>query len=191
MMRDATGFDAFYQATSRRVLLHVYTVCADRTEAQDLTQEAYARAWQHWPSVSRHDSPEAWVRTVAWRLGVNRWRSGRRRLAALARLGQPDPAPPPSPDTVMILDGLRRLSPAQRRALVLYYLCGLTIAEVAETTGQAAGTVKAQLSRGRTSMQAVLADSSLSYSNRRQAADARQNSDPHRSEEIRESNDVA
>jgi RNA polymerase sigma-70 factor, ECF subfamily len=41
-MSDAGDFDAFYAATSRRVLHYVYAVSGDLVEAQDLTQEAYA-----------------------------------------------------------------------------------------------------------------------------------------------------
>ena len=67
-MRDEAAFDGFYRATVPRMLLYMYAVCGDRTEAQDLTQEAYARAWQRWPRVSGYEDPEAWVRTVAHKL---------------------------------------------------------------------------------------------------------------------------
>src|SRR6185312_13114207 len=79
---DSADFDAFYAATVRRVVLYLYAACGDRAEAQDVAQEAFARAWQHWGRVSAYEEPEAWVRTVAWRLMVNRWRGLRRRLAA-------------------------------------------------------------------------------------------------------------
>ncbi|HEV7898871.1 MAG TPA: sigma factor-like helix-turn-helix DNA-binding protein [Planosporangium sp.] len=62
------GFDAFYAASARRVVHHVYAVCGDLAEAQDVVQEAYARAWQKWSTLADYDDPEAWVRTVAWRL---------------------------------------------------------------------------------------------------------------------------
>src|SRR3954447_18109754 len=94
---DMTGsgsadFDEFYVAAVHRVVLYVYAACGDRAEAQDIAQEAFARAWQHWARVSDYDDPEAWVRMVAWRLTANRWRGLRRRLAALARLGPPEEA---------------------------------------------------------------------------------------------------
>jgi RNA polymerase sigma-70 factor (ECF subfamily) len=66
--KDAEGFDAFYTGTNRRVLHQMYAMTGNLADAQELVQEAYARAWQRWSTVSTYDDPEAWVRTVAWRL---------------------------------------------------------------------------------------------------------------------------
>jgi RNA polymerase sigma-70 factor, ECF subfamily len=157
-MRDEAAFDGFYRTTAPRILLYMYAVCGDRTEAQDLTQEAYARAWQRWSRVGGYDDPEAWVRTVAWRLAVNQFRSGRRRVAALVRLGRPDPTPPPSADTVAVLAALRRLSRDQRGAIVMHYLQHMSVAEIATAAGVPVGTVKARLSRARTALAPLLAE---------------------------------
>jgi len=67
MARNAAEFDEFYRATSRRVLRYGYAVTGDLTEAQDVVQEAYTRAWRDWRHVERHPSPEAWVRLVVTR----------------------------------------------------------------------------------------------------------------------------
>jgi len=56
------------------------------------------------------------------------------------------------------VSALRQLTPDQRRAIVLYHLCGRSVAEIAAETGAAAGTVKARLSRGRVALMALLAD---------------------------------
>src|SRR3954471_23413587 len=112
----SADFDTFYIAAVRRVVLYLYAACGDRTEAQDLAQEAFARAWQHWPRVSGYDDPEAWVRMVAWRLMANRWRGARRWLAARARLGPPVEATRgPSPDRIAVIDALQRLPKPQRQ----------------------------------------------------------------------------
>jgi RNA polymerase sigma-70 factor, ECF subfamily len=154
---DTADFDAFYTAAVRRVVLYLYAACGDRSEAQDIAQEAFARAWQHWPKVTRYDDPEAWVRTVAWRLMANRWRGLRRRLAAHARLGPPPAATAgPSPDRVAVLDAMQHLPKPQRRAIALHYLLDMSVNDIAETTGVPAGTVKAQLSRARTTLAGLL-----------------------------------
>ena len=156
---DSADFDAFYLATVRRVVLYLYAVSGDRSEAQDLAQEAYARAWQNWPRVSRYDDPEAWVRTVAWRLTANRWRGLRRRLAALGRLGPPAGSTPgPSPDRVAVTGALQRLPQPQRQVVALHYLLDMPVADVAAALGVPAGTVKARLSRARTTLAGLLGD---------------------------------
>ena len=73
-MKDAEGFDAFYAAGNKRVLHQMYAMTGNLSDAQELTQEAYARAWQRWPMVRDCDSPEAWVRRVATNLAASRWR---------------------------------------------------------------------------------------------------------------------
>ena len=157
-VRDTEDFDAFYAATSRRVLHQVYAVCGDLAEAQDVVQEAYARLWQKWSTVAAYDSPEAWVRLVAWRLAANRWRGARRRLAAWTRHGEPPPTPGPGPERVAIVAALRTLPEKQRRVVVLHYLYVLPIAEIAASTGMPVGTVKAYLHRARAALAVALGD---------------------------------
>jgi len=156
---DSADFDAFYAATVRRIVLYLYAACGDRSEAQDLAQEAFARAWQHWPKVARYDDPEAWVRTVAWRLLANRWRGLRRWLTAQARLGPPTAATgSPSPDRVAILGALQQLPKPQRRVIALYYLLDMPVNDIAASTGTPVGTIKAQLSRARATLAGLLND---------------------------------
>ncbi|WP_089155277.1 SigE family RNA polymerase sigma factor [Micromonospora sp. NBS 11-29] len=159
-MGGPEDFDAFYTATARRVVHHVYALCGDLAEAQDVTQEAYARAWQRWSTVGAYEDPEGWVRVVAWRLAANRWRGLRRWFTARARLGREAPVPEPNPDGVALLAALRRLPDAQRLVVVLHHLHDLPVAEIARSTGMPAGTVKSYLSRGRAAL-AVLLDEKL------------------------------
>jgi RNA polymerase sigma-70 factor (ECF subfamily) len=153
------NFDAFYAATARRVMHVTYAFCGDLAEAQDLTQEAYARAWQRWSSVSTYDNPEAWVRMVALRLAANRWRRLRRWPRARSRLAAAGPGPDePTPDRVAVVAALRRLPPAQRRVVVLHYVYDLPVAEIALSAQMPEGTVKVYLSRARAKLAAWLRD---------------------------------
>jgi RNA polymerase sigma-70 factor, ECF subfamily len=157
-MRDAESFDAFYAASVRRVTGQVYLMTGSRSEADDWVQEAYARAWQRWGRVSGYHDPEAWVRTVAYRIGVDTWRRSLRRRDAHRRYGMTENLAGVSPDRVAIVDALRRITPAQRQAIVLYHLAGLSVEQVARETGVPAGTVKARLARGRQALAPLLSD---------------------------------
>ena len=161
-MRDTEGFDAFYTGSSRRVLHQMYAMTGNLADAQDLVQEAYARAWQRWSSVSTYDDPEAWVRTVAWRLAASRWRKAKNGVAAMLRHGPPAHAPEPSIDNVALVAALKQIPEAQRRTVVLHHLVGLSVAEVAHEMHVPEGTVKARLSRGRAALAQLLSDTSLS-----------------------------
>jgi RNA polymerase sigma-70 factor (ECF subfamily) len=157
-MRDALSFDEFYRTTSSRMLRYGYALTGSLAEGQDIVQEAYIRAWQRWRHLATYDEPEAWVRLVVARLASD----GRRRLrhwrAALRRAGPLPDAIPPSDDTVLLVGALRQLPATHRQALVLHYLCDLSVAEIAVETGAAVGTVKSWLSRGRAGLVTVLDD---------------------------------
>lgn len=153
---DQHSFDAFYRATRQRLFDCLYALTGDSAEAQDAVHEAYARAWQRWSKVGGYGDPEAWVRTVARRIAVSRWRRTRNRLVAHRRVGEPAVLPGPGPDKVAVVAALSQIPVAQRTAIVLHHLLGLPVAEVAAETGVPEGTVKARLSRGRRALAGLL-----------------------------------
>ncbi len=157
-MRDARVFDDFYAGHVRRLTSQMYAMTGSLAEAEDLVQEAFARAWQNWEKVSGYADPEAWVRSVACRIRVSLWRKAANRLTAHRRHGIPDEVPGVSSDYVAIVAALRRIPYEQRRAIVLHHLVGLSVEETARETEVAPGTVKARLSRGRQSMARHLSD---------------------------------
>jgi RNA polymerase sigma-70 factor (ECF subfamily) len=145
-------YDAFYAATGPRLVGQLYAMTGDLTEAQDVVQEAFVRAWERRRELTMVGSPEAWVRTVAWRLAVSRWRRARRSLVAWRDHPGPMTAPAPSADHLAVVEALRRIPEAQRVAVVLHHLCDLSVEQVAHEMGTPVGTVKARLSRGRAAM---------------------------------------
>jgi RNA polymerase sigma-70 factor, ECF subfamily len=153
---DRDEFDEFYRATADRLVRYAYAMCGDRNAAQDLAQEAYMRAWQHWRRVRAYDYPEAWVRLVVTRLCADRWRRLAVHGRAMKALRPPDSVAPPSEETVLLTAALRRLPVEQRRVLVLHYLMDIAVADIAEETGTSPGTVKSRLSRGRAALAGIL-----------------------------------
>ncbi|GID90666.1 SigE family RNA polymerase sigma factor [Amorphoplanes digitatis] len=149
-------FDAFYRDTSRRLLRYAYGLTGDPAEAQDLVQETYARAWQRWRRLSGYQDPEAWLRLVVNRLCSDRWRRLLVHRARSAAERPPAPMPPPSENTVLLVEAMRTLPATHRRALALHYLLDLSVAEIAVETGASTGTVKSWLSRGRAGLAAAL-----------------------------------
>jgi RNA polymerase sigma-70 factor, ECF subfamily len=146
------GFAAFYASSYRRLLGQLFAVTGDLAEAENLLQEAYARAFARWSRVGDYDLPEAWVRRVAINLAAMAERSLRRRARALLRLGPPPLVPELSPDLLDLRDALAALPLGQRQVIVLHHLVGLPVEEVARELRLAPGTVKSRLARGRAAM---------------------------------------
>jgi RNA polymerase sigma-70 factor (ECF subfamily) len=155
-MTGTSDFDGFYRDTSRRLTRYAYGLTGDPGEAQDLVQEAYARAWQRWRRLSGYEDPEAWLRLVVNRLSADRWRRLSIRRARAAAAPPPAPVEPPSEDVVLLVRAMRTLPATHRQALALYYLLDRSVAEIATETGVATGTVKSWLSRGRAGLAAAL-----------------------------------
>lgn len=147
-------FDAFYVASFPRLVGQLFALCGDRAEANDCVQEAFVRAWDRRRALDLAQSPEAWIRTVAYRLAVSRWRRARRAEAPPDRSVLPDASREPVLDRIALTRALHRLPAEQRQAIVLHHLCDLSVADVAAEVGVPVGTIKARLSRGR----AALAD---------------------------------
>ena len=148
-MAEPESFEAFYAAAYRRVVGQVFALLGDLQEAEDVTQDAFAKASFHWKRIVAYDQPEAWVRRVAFNEAYNSSRRTRRWLVALARHGPPAHVPAVSPDRVDLHRALGRLTPVHREVLVLHYVAELSVDEVAKQLRLPAGTVKSRLSRAR------------------------------------------
>jgi RNA polymerase sigma factor (sigma-70 family) len=119
--------------------------------AQDLVDEAFARAWASWRSVSRHPAPAAWVVRTALNAGISRWRRRRREVPL------PDPgvvanlaAAPGAADSSVdprIMASLARLPARQRQVVTLRLLLDLDTSRTAEVLGISPSAVKAHLAR--------------------------------------------
>jgi RNA polymerase sigma-70 factor, ECF subfamily len=156
-VRDAPDdFAQFYLAAYRRLLRQLFAVTGDLAEAEDLLQEAFARASVRWATVRGYDNPEAWVRRVALNLAGMAAKRMRRRALALLRLGPPPALPDLTPDALDLYRALRSLPMAQRQAIVLHHLVGLPVDQVAAELRVPSGTVKARLARGRAVLAARL-----------------------------------
>ena len=152
-MDPREDFDGFFMALLPAVLRLAQRMTGDRTAAEDVAAEAFARAFARWEKVGRLDYREAWVLRVASNLAIDLAR--RRHPELPARDAVPDLAD----DVVLrltLLEELRSMPRTQRQTLVLRYLAALPEAEVAAALGVKQGTVKSHLHRGREAIRSRL-----------------------------------
>ena len=148
-------FDGVCRRLHPRLVAALAVHCGDRALAEDLAQEALARACRDWPKVSRSVSPDAWVFRTAFNLSTSwfrRVRTARRSEPMLRAVGtESDPS-----DRLAIRQAVASLPPRQRAAIVLRYLVDLSIADTAEVMRCAEGTVRALTSQALASLRAQL-----------------------------------
>jgi RNA polymerase sigma-70 factor, ECF subfamily len=148
----ADDFEGFFAAAYPRLVRQLFAIVGEVGEAEDVVQEAFARAALRWPRICAYDDPEAWVRRVALNRARSNLRRSRRALAALARLGPAAEVPELSPDGMAVDAAMRHLPLRHREVLVLYYVVGLSVEETARQLGIPTGTVKSRLARGRAAL---------------------------------------
>ena len=151
--------DALYAASYRRLVVQMYAICGDLSDAEDAVQEAFITALRKRRTLRSVHNPEAWIRTVALR----RLHGGWRHLAVVRRHQAMERAPEPAievgPEHVALVTALGQLDPDQREVVVLHHLADLSVAEIAEDLGLPTGTVKSRLSRGRDRLSVLLTES--------------------------------
>jgi RNA polymerase sigma-70 factor (ECF subfamily) len=156
LLKPAT-VEALFRQSYRPIVQALALACGDLAAAEDATQDAFAQAWLRWSRISRYDNPGAWVRRVAINKLRNAHRSRLRGDAAMERLnsGVSTAASIPEQDPDLVL-GLQRLPYKQRLCAVLFYVDGLSTAEVAKVMGISQGSVSQHLNRARTALRAYL-----------------------------------
>lgn len=144
-------FNSFFATHYVELAGVVALVTGSRAEAEDLVNEALARAWERNGEVR---DLNRWVLTVALNLARNRWRKLRREV--LGRPVEDLPAPPAGGISVDLRRALQGLPTRQREVVVLHYLLDISVAEVAGLLGMSSGGVKHALFRARASLAPVL-----------------------------------
>lgn len=147
-----------------RLLALSWRMLGDQTEAEDVAQEAFLRAWKQapkWiPGAARFDT---WLHRVTLNLCYDRLR--RKREVTMAEPpDRPDPGPAPDHELerselgAQVDRAVQALSERQREAIVLCHFQELSNIEAAELMGVSVEALESLLSRGRRALRTTLAD---------------------------------
>lgn len=145
-----------------RLLGFAALMLADRTEAEDVTQEAMLRLWRMAPDWRQGEAKVAtWLYRVASNLCLDRLRKSRPR--GLEEVAEPEDAAPGAvarlieADRMLALDkALAALPDRQRQAVVLRHIEGLTNPEIAAVMDIGVEAVESLVARGKKGLTALL-----------------------------------
>lgn len=141
-MTDDPSFEERFDDLARIAYRVGFRLLGDRGDAEDVAQEAVARAALRWPRVAGYAEP--WVARVATNLAIERWR--RRRPTATLN-DQHAPATADGAHAAVelrsaLVAALRQLPRRQREVIALRYLADLPEREVATALRTTVGSVK-------------------------------------------------
>jgi RNA polymerase sigma-70 factor (ECF subfamily) len=152
---DRAAFETLYHAHVGRVYALCLRLTADRALAEERTQDAFVRAWERLATFRGESAFSSWL----YRLTVNEVLLGRRaeRRRGARIVTTDDPAALERPGAASVAAGtaldleraVAALPPGAREVFVLHDVEGYRHEEIAQLTGVAVGTSKAQLFRAR------------------------------------------
>jgi RNA polymerase sigma factor (sigma-70 family) len=156
--RDAFGELVRRHGSAVRGLLR--RMGADPALADDLAQDSFLAAFEQIADFRGEGTFQAWVKRIAARLYVKRWRRDAR-LDLMAEPPEPDAAPGAgesgAADRIDLDEALRALSPPERVCVSLCYGGGLSHVEAALALNAPLGTVKSHVKRGLDKLRARMA----------------------------------
>lgn len=171
---DLQAFELLFNQYQRGIYNLVYQMVRNDTDAADLTQDAFIRAWKALPRLQAPEAFPSWLYRVATNLGRNWIRDhGRVRHESLDQpfsddedSGQRDVAdwskdPAAATQTADMKDVVQRaistLSDDHRTVVTLHHIEGMAVEEIAGIMQCSVGTVKSRLSRARDHLRRKLA----------------------------------
>lgn len=162
---DRRAFERLYQANVTRVYSLCMRMCGSRERAEELTQDAFVRAWEKLPLFRGESAFSTWLHRLTVNVVLNaRKTEGRERARAGGGDEDEDDGVAALPSSTKELHAERldleaaiaMLPPGARRVFVLHDVEGYKHEEIAEMLGVTSGGSKAQLHRARLLLRGTL-----------------------------------
>jgi len=144
--------DQYYE----RIFLYLRELGHNRHVSEDLTQEAFLRAWKHLGQLKDARALNAWLYRIASNVSCEYWRKHKRRESATRqKMALQANAPQESESQSVgsyeqleqLQEAIMSLSWKLRQAVVLHYVQEFSIADAATVAGVKDGTLKSRLNR--------------------------------------------
>jgi RNA polymerase sigma-70 factor (ECF subfamily) len=154
-LKDPNAFVHLVKKYERLVYATALRMVGDREEARDLSQEAFVRAHRALATFDQSRSFAPWICTITanlardWLRSPGRWRHVLGLLPHLPQAATQIPDPVEEQELSALLGGaILKLKPKIRQAVVLRFVSGLSVKDVALALGVSESAAKMRLSRG-------------------------------------------
>jgi RNA polymerase sigma-70 factor, ECF subfamily len=159
-----------YDGHHAHIFRYVWSRVRERPLAEDLTGEIFTRMVTHLPNYQAQQVPfRAWLYQIARNLIVDHFRQGNgRHTTPLSTMEQiPDNHRPP--DVIVaerltldtVLAAMEQIDPLQRDVVILRFIAGMSLQEVAETLDKSVAAIKSLQHRGLHACRAALMTSEV------------------------------
>lgn len=173
-MTDANRFEAFVRRYQDMVFGTAVRLVGDPTEAEDVAQTVFLRAFERFDAIATSPSVAGWLKTVTTNACLNHLSRYRARWRLFSELGRDDGAVSQRFEESLVADtspaldveraerdahielALRALPDHQRIPLVLFHFEERSYQDIAALLGVSLGKVKTDIHRGRETLRRQL-----------------------------------
>jgi len=148
---DEAALAQLYEENFDKIYRYVVLKIGDRTEAEDMTQQVFLKAFKSISGYKSKGRPfSSWLFRIAHNQVVDHWRRKSKRATVPldeALVGSNNSNPSTDAERKMDIESLvaatKRLTGMQREVVSLRFAGGLSVAQVAKTMGKSEGAIKA------------------------------------------------
>lgn len=149
-------FREFYDRQVKRVYRLAMVLMGNISDAEDVTQTVFLKAWEKKPNFRDSDHEIAWILTTTRNQCKDIHKSFyRRKRADLENAPEPQVTLETQMDSE-IWEALQSLTEKYRMVLYLYYYEGYSVRELSVILGRRESTLQTQLATGRKQMKSLL-----------------------------------
>jgi RNA polymerase sigma-70 factor (ECF subfamily) len=181
-MTAPINFTTFMRNYQDMVYTTAVRLLGNETQAEDISQEVFLKAFEHWDNLSSSATAGGWLKTVTTNLSINHLQRYRKRWRFFSEFTRPgagdddDEQPVEFASSENFLEGLNQadrrawveraleqLPEHQRVPLVLYHFEDLSYEDIARRLGVSLSKVKTDIMRAREALARVLVRSGASH----------------------------
>ena len=149
--RDRAAFTALYERCVGRVYRHVYYRVSNHADAEDITQEAFVKAWKSIDKYKRTGAPfVTWIITIADNLVIDHYRRQQKvvitdeiyEVNPVEQIQDPAIETEVNYNNAIIKEAILKLKGDKQKVILMHFIDGLTYEEIAKALNKSEGAIR-------------------------------------------------
>lgn len=163
MNPSSQEFERTYDQYADAIFRHCFFRLFNRETAKDLTQETFMKTWDYIVKGNKIDNMRAFLYKVANNLVINEIKR-KKPDSSLDQMSEEtdfEPSenyrnnPMSKSEEIEVLDKIKSLNPSYRNVLIMRYVNGLEVKEIARLLGESESNISVKIHRGIKKLQEI------------------------------------
>ncbi len=149
--RDRTAFTALYERCVDKVYRHVYYRISNQADAEDITQEAFVKAWKAIEKYKRTGAPfVTWLITIADNLVADHYKSRQKTVITdevyeknpSNQVSDPEGLAEVNFNNTLIKEAILKLKGDKQKVILMHFIDGFSYEEIAKALKKSEGAIR-------------------------------------------------